>query len=167
MGDRDWRPFVYGGLASCVAELGTFPIDLTKTRLQIQGQVLDKKHAVLKYTGMVDCMVKVMKQEGFKALYNGIWPAVLRQSTYGTIKFGTYYSLKDIIFEFNKDSEPFMVSFFCAVIAGAVSSAIANPTDVLKVRMQIQNTSRNVNLVQCFKEVYTQEGISGLWRITL
>lgn len=22
MGDRDWRPFVYGGLASCVAEFG-------------------------------------------------------------------------------------------------------------------------------------------------
>ncbi|XP_044752680.1 mitochondrial uncoupling protein Bmcp isoform X1 [Coccinella septempunctata] len=164
MGDRDWRPFVYGGLASCVAEFGTFPIDLTKTRLQIQGQVLDKKHAVLKYTGMVDCMVKVAKQEGFKALYNGIWPAVLRQSTYGTIKFGTYYSLKDVILKYNNEYEPFMVSLFCAVIAGAVSSAIANPTDVLKVRMQVQGRSRNVNLVECFKEVYTQEGISGLWR---
>lgn len=22
MGDRDWRPFVYGGIASCVAEFG-------------------------------------------------------------------------------------------------------------------------------------------------
>lgn len=164
MGDRDWRPFVYGGLASCVAELGTFPIDLTKTRLQIQGQVCDKNHATLKYRGMIDCFLKVAKQEGFSALYAGIWPAVLRQSTYGTIKFGTYYSLKSIIFEYNKDYEPFTVSLFCAVIAGAVSSAIANPTDVLKVRMQVQGTAGNISLVDCFKDVYTREGISGLWR---
>lgn len=24
MGDKDWQPFVYGGLASCTAEFGTF-----------------------------------------------------------------------------------------------------------------------------------------------
>jgi solute carrier family 25 protein 14/30 len=30
-------PFVYGGLASCIAEAATFPIDTAKTRLQLQG----------------------------------------------------------------------------------------------------------------------------------
>lgn len=28
-----------------------------------------------------------------------IWPAVLRQATYGTIKFGTYYTLKKLVTE--------------------------------------------------------------------
>lgn len=28
-----------------------------------------------------------------------IWPAVLRQATYGTIKFGTYYTLKKVVTE--------------------------------------------------------------------
>lgn len=164
MGERDWRPFVYGGLASCVAEFGTFPIDTTKTRLQIQGQKLDKNHATLKYNGMVDCGIKIFKQEGVLALYSGIWPAVLRQATYGTIKFGTYYSLKSIILEHNEGKESISVNIVCAVIAGAFSSAIANPTDVLKVRMQVQGTTGNIGLVDCFKDVYTHEGISGLWR---
>ncbi|KAJ8961092.1 hypothetical protein NQ318_008768 [Aromia moschata] len=157
MGDRDWRPFIYGGVASCVAEFGTFPIDTTKTRLQVQGQKLDKHHANLKYRGMIDCFLKIAKQEGFTSLYSGIWPAVLRQATYGTIKFGTYYSLKSIIVEHNNAKES---------ISGAFSSAIANPTDVLKVRMQVAGTSGNTNigLVDCFKDVYTHEGISGLWR---
>lgn len=26
MGDRDWRPFIYGGVASCVAEFGVYNI---------------------------------------------------------------------------------------------------------------------------------------------
>lgn len=30
----------------------------------------------------------------FSFIVYSIWPAVLRQATYGTIKFGTYYTLK-------------------------------------------------------------------------
>jgi len=57
---------------------------------------------------------------------------VLRQSTYGTIKFGIYYSLKNWIND-HPQVEDMMTNVFCGVVAGAVSSAIANPTDVLKV----------------------------------
>ncbi|CAH1104687.1 unnamed protein product [Psylliodes chrysocephalus] len=166
MGERDWRPFIYGGVASCVAEFGTFPIDTTKTRLQIQGQKLDKNHANLKYRGMVDCFIKIAKQEGFSSLYSGIWPAVLRQATYGTIKFGTYYTLKRILVSYNNGKESVTVNVGCGIVAGAISSAIANPTDVLKVRMQVAgiNGNTNIGLINCFRDVYTHEGISGLWR---
>lgn len=99
-------------------------------------------------------------------LIHSIWPAVLRQSTYGTIKFGTYYSLKRILIEHNNGKESVSLNLCCAVIAGAISSAIANPTDVLKVRMQVQGPHSNIGLVGCFKDVYIQEGISGLWRVS-
>ncbi|CAH0404539.1 unnamed protein product [Chilo suppressalis] len=162
MGDRDWRPFIYGGLASIVAEFGTFPIDTTKTRLQIQGQKIDPRHVELRYTGMVDCIVKTSKQEGVKALYCGIWPAVLRQATYGTIKFGTYYSMKKAIAARRADGgavEHLPTNTFCAAFAGGLSSAIANPTDVLKVRMQEKR-----GIVRCFVDIYRLEGWRGLWR---
>lgn len=95
MGDtnlNNWRPFVYGGLASIVAELGkyfsyksypnlfyqyylkilgTFPLDTTKTRLQVQGQKYDKRFSSLRYSGMIDALVQIPKQEGYKALYSG------------------------------------------------------------------------------------------------
>ena len=35
----DLKPFFFGGIASCVAETVTFPIDTAKTRLQLQGKV--------------------------------------------------------------------------------------------------------------------------------
>ncbi|XP_022820936.1 mitochondrial uncoupling protein Bmcp [Spodoptera litura] len=165
MGDRDWRPFIYGGLASIVAEFGTFPIDTTKTRLQIQGQKIDPRHVELRYTGMVDCFVKTSQQEGVKALYCGIWPAVLRQATYGTIKFGTYYSMKKWIAQHRADGgsiEHLPTNTFCAAFAGGLSSAIANPTDVLKVRMQVGDEKRG--LVRCFMEIHRLEGWRGLWR---
>ena len=45
-------PFVYGGVASCVAEAATFPIDTAKTRLQLQGQSRDVRHTSTPYRGM-------------------------------------------------------------------------------------------------------------------
>nr|CAD7407224.1 unnamed protein product [Timema cristinae] len=163
MGEGGWKPFVYGGLASCTAEFGTFPIDTTKTRLQIQGQKTDSKHAELKYRGMTHALLQISKQEGVRALYSGIGPAVLRQATYGTIKFGTYYSLKHLTVKANGE-EDVALNVCCAVVAGMVSSAIANPTDVLKVRMQVLGTQSSRGIVGCFQEVYHHEGVAGLWR---
>ncbi|XP_077300326.1 uncoupling protein Bmcp mitochondrial [Arctopsyche grandis] len=162
----DWRPFLYGGVASITAEFGTFPIDTTKTRLQIQGQALDSRHVKLKYSGMTDAFVQISRQEGVIALYSGIWPAVLRQATYGTIKFGTYYTLKKILANHTNAGakESVWVNVGCAVFAGAFSSAIANPTDVLKVRMQIHGKGSDKSLAKCFQEIYRNEGIRGLWR---
>ncbi|KZC06440.1 PREDICTED: kidney mitochondrial carrier protein 1 [Dufourea novaeangliae] len=161
---KDWRPFIYGGLASIIAELGTFPLDTTKTRLQIQGQKLDKRHAHLKYSGMTDALVQISKQEGFKALYSGISSAILRQATYGTIKFGTYYSLKQTAMDKWETDDLVVINVVCAALAGAISSAIANPTDVVKVRMQVTGGDSNLSLFGCFQDVYKHEGIRGLWR---
>ena len=60
------------------AEACTFPIDTTKIRLQIQGQLADGAKNT-KYRGMSHAIVKIMRNEGFRALYNGIKPALLRQ----------------------------------------------------------------------------------------
>ncbi|XP_067007359.1 mitochondrial uncoupling protein Bmcp isoform X2 [Anabrus simplex] len=162
MGEGDWQPFVYGGLASCAAEFGTFPIDTTKTRLQVQGQK-GSKHAELKYRGMTDALLQITRQEGVRALYSGLWPAVLRQATYGTIKFGTYYSLKRLVSQ-KENGEELGVNICCAIVAGMVSSAIANPTDVLKVRMQVLGDQGQRGLIGSFQDVYRHEGLGGLWR---
>jgi hypothetical protein len=47
-----------------------------------------------------------------------------------------------------------------------VSSAIANPTDVLKVRMQVLGSQSQRGIVGCFQEVYHEEGVAGLWRVS-
>lgn len=96
---------------------------------------------------------------------------MLRQATYGTIKFGTYYTLKKVATEKGwlvdkAGNENVWCNAGCATVAGAVSSAIANPTDVLKVRMQVHGKgTNNAGLARCFKEIYVHEGVRGLWRV--
>ena len=62
------EPFLLGGFASCNAEIYTFPIDLVKTRLQIQGQATNSS---LRYKGMFDCFLKIRKEEGLRNLFSG------------------------------------------------------------------------------------------------
>uniref|UniRef100_A0A0B6Y7I0 Solute carrier family 25 member 7 n=1 Tax=Arion vulgaris TaxID=1028688 RepID=A0A0B6Y7I0_9EUPU len=161
---NDWRPFLYGGLASITAECGTFPIDTTKTRLQIQGQVTDAHLRDLKYRGMLHAFMRIFKDEGAHALYSGIAPAILRQATYGTIKIGVYHTLKRTLIT-DPANETLAINVFCGIVAGITSSTIANPTDVLKVRMQARGASAtNENMFYSFVNIYKQEGVSGLWR---
>ncbi|KAL4608884.1 kidney mitochondrial carrier protein 1 isoform X2 [Arapaima gigas] len=163
MSGGKWKPFVFGGLASVTAECGTFPIDLTKTRLQVQGQVGDMKYREIRYRGMLHALVRIGQEEGLKALYSGIAPALLRQASYGTIKIGTYQSFKRLLVEKPEDETLFM-NVLCGIISGVISSSIANPTDVLKIRMQAQGSVIQGGMMGNFINIYQQEGTRGLWK---
>ncbi|XP_059993052.1 brain mitochondrial carrier protein 1 isoform X3 [Lagenorhynchus albirostris] len=163
MSGLNWKPFVYGGLASIVAEFGTFPVDLTKTRLQVQGQSIDVRFKEIKYRGMFHALFRIYKEEGVLALYSGIAPALLRQASYGTIKIGIYQSLKRLFVERLED-ETLLINMICGVVSGVISSTIANPTDVLKIRMQAQGSLFQGSMIGSFIDIYQQEGTRGLWR---
>ncbi|KAK3094376.1 hypothetical protein FSP39_000954 [Pinctada imbricata] len=139
---------------------------------------------------MLHALVTIAREEGPKALYQGISPALLRQATYGTIKIGVYHSLKRMVVENPKDEmlvvnvacgklylshypfvyflctdETLVVNVACGIVAGIVSSSIANPTDVLKVRMQANMVmDERTSMMRSFINIYKQEGVKGLWR---
>jgi len=160
----DLSPYLFGGLAAMFAETITFPVDTAKTRLQLQGQDCDKKWARLRYRGMLNCLVTLVREEGVASLYQGITPALVRQAVYGTIKFGLYYSAKETLSTIVEKKESAIVNLTCAIFAGSVSSAIATPTDVIKVRMQARATQGCGGFVKVGRDIYGLEGVRGLWR---
>ncbi|XP_010280310.1 PREDICTED: brain mitochondrial carrier protein 1 [Phaethon lepturus] len=92
-----------------------------------------------------------------------IAPALLRQASYGTIKIGIYQSLKRLFVDRMED-ETLLINVICGVVSGVISSAIANPTDVLKIRMQAQGSLFQGGMIGSFIDIYQQEGTRGLWR---
>ncbi|XP_004400305.1 PREDICTED: brain mitochondrial carrier protein 1 [Odobenus rosmarus divergens] len=147
MSGLNWKPFVYGGLASIVAEFGTFPVDLTKTRLQVQGQSIDVRFKEIKYRGMFHALFRIYKEEGVLALYSGIAPALLRQASYGTIKIGIYQSLKRLFVERLEGKKRFLLI-----------------TEGIWIRMQAQGSLFQGSMIGSFIDIYQQEGTRGLWR---
>ena len=67
--DSDFNVFSLFFLTDLIT--GTFPIDTTKTRLQIQGQKLDGRFTAERYNGMLHALSRIRREEGVRALYSG------------------------------------------------------------------------------------------------
>lgn len=112
----------FGGLASAGAACCTHPLDLLKVTLQTQQE---GKLSVIQLTG------KIIKQQGFFTLYNGISASLLRQLTYSTARFGFYEVGGQTI-----STDTFAGKVTLAGLSGAAGGLIGTPADMINVRMQ-------------------------------
>jgi len=166
------RGLAYGGIASCVAETVTMPVDVVKTRMQMDGASASRQ-----YSSSLDCAMKLMRSEGPQALWRGLPPALIRQSTYGSMRYGLYAPIRNAL-ESTSGSGSSTPALWQKVVAGAsagaVASAIANPTDLVKVRMQTDGMVKDAEgnllpkryngVIDCFVTTVKQEGVLGLWK---
>lgn len=68
--------FVSGGLAACFAVTVTNPLEVVKTRLQLQGELASKGQAKRVYTGVFQALGVIAKNEGIRGLQRGLSTAV-------------------------------------------------------------------------------------------
>eukprot|EP00884_Botryococcus_braunii_P016674 jgi/Botrbrau1/3690/Bobra.0008s0017.1 len=70
------QSMVSGFCAAVLGPVATCPFDVVKTRLMAQAKapVEGRPH----YTGLLDALGKIYRQEGFLALYKGLLPRLMR-----------------------------------------------------------------------------------------
>uniref|UniRef100_A0AAV1VM50 Uncharacterized protein n=1 Tax=Peronospora matthiolae TaxID=2874970 RepID=A0AAV1VM50_9STRA len=169
--ESQWTRFLAGGVASATAELLTLPIDITKVRLQTQssGPITGTK-SVVQYNGMVHAAQTMIRHEGFGALWNGAMPALLRQVSYTSICMALYEPLRNVFGANAADSSgngevPYVNKFLAGGCAGAIGISLANPVDVIKVRMQASRSGRMYHgITDAFRTIYQREGLRGFLR---
>lgn len=68
------------------------PLDLVKTRLQIQSTA--SKGVI--YNGVFDCFKQMYKQEGITSYWKGIMPPILAETPKRAVKFFTFEQYKQV-----------------------------------------------------------------------
>lgn len=174
--------YMLSATAACVAETVTYPLDLTKTRLQIQGEhghhLHDPAHAAAKPTspvphrGMVATAAGIVREEGFRKLWQGVTPALYRHLVYSGCRMSFYEMLREKVFKKNQDgSFPLWKASLSGLMAGAMGQFVASPTDLVKVRMQMEGRRRLEgkpprvkNTAHAFRQILEEAGVRGLWK---
>jgi solute carrier family 25 uncoupling protein 8/9 len=121
--------------AGCVAEAFTIPIDTAKVRLQLQKVTAGEKP---KYVGMVGTLKTIQAEEGSRALFAGLSPGLQRQLINCGLRVGLYAPIRDTITgPLAPGQQPSLLQKIAAgICSGAIGITFANPTDVVKIRMQ-------------------------------
>lgn len=183
------KGFVEGGIASIIAGCTTHPLDLIKVRMQLQGenqapvQSLRPSLAFQTTTtastihpppptrvGPITVGVRIVQQDGVRALFNGVSATVLRQTLYSTTRMGLYDVLKQKWTDPQTKSMPLPRKIAAGLIAGGIGAAVGNPADVAMVRMQADGRlppaqRRNYkSVVDAITRMAKQEGVTSLWR---
>ena len=83
---------------------------------------------------MISGINLIVKEEGLRfGIYKGIEGALMRESVYSTLRLGLYEPIKRMTGE-TKESG-FMFKFMAGSLSGLIGSGLANPADLLKIRM--------------------------------
>jgi len=128
----------FGGVASAGAACITHPLDLLKVHLQTGSGVsaASGKAAIEKTNvNLIGHVAKIVRSQGFLALYNGLSASLLRQLTYSTTRFAIYDIAKQKKSP-NGEAISFPVRLGMAAFAGGCGGVLGTPGDLLNVRMQ-------------------------------
>lgn len=100
-----------GGSAGFIEVCIMHPLDLVKTRLQLQANRSSLKSSDPHYyNGIIDCMKKMYRHEGLTSFWKGILPPILAETPKRAVKFLTFEQYKKI-FMFGSSTPTPLVSF--------------------------------------------------------
>ncbi|XP_056169030.1 uncharacterized protein LOC115680195 isoform X2 [Syzygium oleosum] len=150
--------FGTSGLSVGVATGVTHPLDVLKVRLQMQlvgqrGQL----------TGMSQVFIQLVKNEGPCSLYSGMTPALTRSLLYGGLRLGLYEPSKYVCDQAFGSSNIF-IKIASGAFSGAIATAMTNPVEVIKVRLQMNLGLTKAGPVGEMRKIMSEEGVKALWK---
>lgn len=157
-----------GGLSGCFTFCFIYPLDFTRTRLAID---MGKDTGSREFRGLLDCLIKIGKADGFFGLYRGFMPSLQYIFLYRSAYYGLFDSMKFWAIE-RGYAEGGNLSFLLAFSIGQVTTFIAAmssyPLDTIRRRLMMDaGKAKEVHAYHgtwdCAKKIYKNEGMKSFF----
>lgn len=120
--------YLLGGLAGCCAALVTNPLEVVKTRQQLQGELSKHGSYEVHYRNAFQALYTIGRNEGVNALQRGLTPNLGFQLCMNSFRIGIYQALIDVGLTRNDNCENSVPRMMVAsAFAGGVGAFIASP----------------------------------------
>lgn len=129
---------IAGGSAGLVEICLMHPLDVVKTRFQIQRGASDPNN----YKGLGDCFRTIFHKEGIYGFYKGILPPILAETPKRAVKFFTFEQYKNLL-SFTMLPQGLALSL-AGLGSGLTEAVVVNPFEVVKVSLQANRDSFKV-----------------------
>lgn len=155
--------FTAGGIAACMAVTATNPIELVKTRMQLQGELSASTTRV--YRNPAQGIAVIFRNEGIRGLQKGLGAAYIYQVALNGSRLGFYEPIRAFLNKtFFPDREPHKVQNLpINVVSGASSGIIGavagSPLYLIKTRMQ----SYTGTVASSALQIGEQTHYTGVW----
>jgi len=166
------KDFVAGGISAAISKTAVAPIERVKLLLQVQHA--SKQISVdQRYKGIVDCFVRIPKEQGFLAFWRGNLANVIRYFPTQALNFAFKDKYKQVFLGGVNKNEQFFRYFLGNLAsggaAGATSLCFVYPLDFARTRLAADvgkaGAAREFSgLGNCLSKIYKTDGLVGLYR---
>ncbi|KAI9724785.1 MAG: hypothetical protein M1812_000061 [Candelaria pacifica] len=127
--------FALGSIAGAFGAFMVYPIDLVKTRMQNQRS---QRVGEMLYKNSIDCVKKVVRNEGFTGLYSGVLPQLVGVAPEKAIKLTVNDLIRTRFSEKGTGKIWWPYEILAGGSAGACQVVFTNPLEIVKIRLQVQ-----------------------------
>ncbi|XP_016961756.1 mitochondrial 2-oxodicarboxylate carrier [Drosophila biarmipes] len=154
--------FLAGGCSGFLEILCFHPLDVVKSRMQIQGA--RPVPGEVFYSGTLDAFTKIYRHEGLLSLWKGIVPPICVETPKRGAKFLMYELLKPY-FHFGAPHPTPLTHAMAGSLAGTLESFLVNPFELVKITQQA-NREKHLKTLSVVKYIIKHDGygIEGLYR---
>lgn len=165
------KDFAAGGISAAISKTAVAPIERVKLLLQVQ-HISKQISPDQQYKGMMDCFIRIPKEQGFAAYWRGNLANVIRYFPTQALNFAFKDKYKQIFLGgVDKNAQfwrYFMGNLASGGAAGATSLCFVYPLDFARTRLgaDIGKTGQRefTGLGDCLVKIYKSDGVVGLYR---
>ncbi|KAF7652699.1 hypothetical protein LDENG_00093800 [Lucifuga dentata] len=158
--DTPMNQFLAGAAAGTIQCVICCPMELAKTRMQMQGTG-EKKSSRKEYKNSLDCLACIYKREGLWGVNRGMVTTLIREAP----GFGVYFLAYDVLTRYLgcEPSDSYMIPklLFAGGMAGIASWLSTYPVDVIKSRLQadgVGGVNKYSSIADCVRQSVRKEG---------
>ncbi|KAK4157119.1 mitochondrial carrier domain-containing protein [Chaetomidium leptoderma] len=167
-----WGKATAGAAGAVFANALVYPLDLVKTKLQVQVKPSDTATTDAKsndphYKGTWDAVSQIASAEGIAGLYAGMSGSLLGVASTNFAYFYWYSVVRTLYIKYAKATgQPStVVELSLGAFAGALAQLFTIPVAVITTRQQTQSKEDRKGIIDTAREVIEgEDGITGLWR---